>query len=345
MTGAYVIRRVLSGVLLLFGLTLITFVLYFMIPSDPGQIFAGRGATPEEIAKIDHQLGLDRPVLEQYGNFVWRLVRHGDFGRSLTGTSVNHVLASAAPVTASIVVGGAIMLLLLAFPLALLSAWKAHTAIDRIVLLISIMGIALHPFVVGAILRSVFSTHLGFLPYGVYCPLRGTGIDSVPTSGGFPIYTGTPPTCGGLADWTTHLLLPWLTFAFFFLPLYTRMIRARLLETMGEQYVRTARAKGASELRVLRRHVLKNAFLPIMTMLAMDMGTALTAAIYVETVFGLQGLGLTLIHAINGETFYDLPFIVAVFFVVAATIIVLTLLVDLLYGLLDPRIRLRSKTA
>jgi peptide/nickel transport system permease protein len=328
MTLAYVIRRVLSGLLLLFAHTLITFVLYFKIPSDPGQIFAGRGATPEEIARIDHQLGLDRPVLDQYGSFVWRLIRHGDFGRSLGGVSVNQTLAGAIPVTASIVVGGAIVLLLLAFPLALLSAWKAHTAIDRIVLLISILGIALHPFVVGAILRSVFSTHLGFLPYGTYCPLRAT-----------------PPTCGGLSDWTTHLLLPWLTFAFFFLPLYTRMIRARLLETMGEQYVRTARAKGASELRVLRRHVLKNAFLPIMTMLAMDMGTALTAAIYVETVFGLRGLGLTLIHAINGETFYDLPFIVAVFFVVAATIIVLTLLVDLLYGLLDPRIRLRSKTA
>jgi peptide/nickel transport system permease protein len=159
------------------------------------------------------------------------------------------------------------------------------------------------------------------------------------------VVAGELPTCGGVYDWTTHLILPWLTFALFFLPLYVRMIRARLLETMGEPYVLTARAKGASEVRALRRHVLKNALLPITTMLAMDLGTAITAAIYVETVFGLPGLGLTLVSAINGQTFYDLPFIVAVVFLVAATIVVLTLVVDVAYGLLDLRIRLRRAPA
>jgi len=249
-------------------------------------------------------------------------------------------------VTLAIVIGGAVMLVLLAFPLALLSARYAQSLLDRVILLVSIFGIALHPFVVGAVLRGVFAGDLGLLPHGVYCPLHGTATDWVPTRNGYPVVVaGELPTCGGVYDWTTHLILPWLTFALFFLPLYVRMIRARLLETMGEPYVLTARAKGASEVRVLRRRVLKNALLPITTMLAMDLGTAITAAIYVETVFGLPGLGLTLVSAINGQTFYDLPFIVAVVFLVAATIVVLTLVVDVAYGLLDPRIRLRRAPA
>ncbi|HEY2939324.1 MAG TPA: ABC transporter permease [Gaiellaceae bacterium] len=140
------------------------------------------------------------------------------------------------------------------------------------------------------------------------------------------------------------MILPCVTFACFFLPLYTRMIRTRLLETLGEPFVLTARAKGASELRILRRHVLKNALLPIMTMLAMDMGTALTAAIYVETVFGLPGLGLVAVRAISGETGpFDLPVILGIVFVVAVTVVALTLVVDLLYGFLDPRIRVGSE--
>jgi peptide/nickel transport system permease protein len=344
-TAAFVLRRLLSGVLLLFGLTLITFVIYFKIPADPGQYFAGEGATREQIASIDQKLGIDKPVISQYKDFVWGIVRHGDFGDSFSGTPISTTLKEVAPVTISLVIGGALVLILLAFPLALLSARYAHTWIDRAILLVSIFGIALHPFVVGAILRGVFAGDLGLLPHGVYCPIRGTATDWVPTSHGFPIIRGTPPTCGGISHWSTHLLLPWFTFAFFFLPLYVRMIRARLLETMSEPFVQTARAKGASELRLLRKHVLKVALLPITTMLAMDMGTALTAAIYVETVFGLHGLGLAVVQAINGQTFYDLPLIVAVVFVVAATIVLLTLIVDLAYGFLDPRIRLQRKAS
>jgi peptide/nickel transport system permease protein len=346
MTVGFVVRRLFSGLLLLFGLTLITFVIYFKIPADPGQYFAGPGATQEQIAVIDRKLGIDKPVLAQYKDYVWKIVRYGDFGDSFTGTPISKTLKEVAPVTISLVVGGALVLLLLAFPLALISARYAQTWIDRTILLVSIFGIALHPFVVGAILRNVFAVHLKVLPYGVYCPLRGTATELVQNPNGTPVTLNyAPPTCGGPRDWAVHLLLPWITFAFFFLPLYVRMIRARLLETMSEPYVMTARAKGASEGRVLRKHVLKIALLPITTMLAMDMGTALTAAIYVETVFGLRGLGLAVVQAINGQTFYDLPLIVAVVFVVAATIVVLTLIVDLAYGFLDPRIRLRGSEA
>lgn len=153
MIAAYVIRRVLSGLLLLFGLTLITFVIYFKIPADPGQYFAGPGATQAQIKAIDKQLGIDEPVIDQYGKFVWGIVRYGDFGSSFGGSSVNHTLATVAPVTLSIVAGGAVVLVLLAFPLALLSARYAQSLLDRAILLVSIFGIALHPFVVGAAAR------------------------------------------------------------------------------------------------------------------------------------------------------------------------------------------------
>ena len=343
--AAQIARRLLSGILLLFALTLVTFVIYYEIPADPGKALCP-DCTASEIKAIDHRLGVDESVLVQYGNFIWRIVRHGDLGQGFNSGSVNATVRAAAPITLSLVVGGALVLLLLSFPLALLSALKAQTVVDRAVLMFSILGIALHPFVVGAILRGFFNGDLHVLPHGQYCPLFGTH-ELVPEYKiGEPYPAGPPPTCGGLADWSKHLLLPWLTFACFFLPLYVRMIRARLLETLGEQYVVTARAKGASELRILRRHVLKNALLPITTMLAMDMGTALTAAIYVETVFGLPGLGLSAIAAISGANGpFDLPVILAIVFVVATTIVVLTLLVDLAYGFLDPRIRLRREPA
>jgi peptide/nickel transport system permease protein len=195
-SAAFVLRRLLSGFLLLFGLTLITFVIYFKIPADPGQYFAGPQASQEQIDAIDQKLGIDKPVISQYADFVWGIVRHGDFGDSFSGTPISKTLKEVAPVTISLVIGGALVLILLAFPLALLSARYAHTWIDRMILLVSIFGIALHPFVVGAILRGVFAGDLGVLPHGVYCPLQGTATDWVPTEHGFPIIRGAPPTCG-----------------------------------------------------------------------------------------------------------------------------------------------------
>ncbi len=151
------------------------------------------------------------------------------------------------------------------------------------------------------------------------------------------------PLCGGPGAWASHLALPWVTFALFFVPLYLRMIRRRMLDVLGEPYVRTARAKGASEARVLYRHALRNAISPIVTMAGMDMGMAIGIALYVETVFGLPGLGRTTIAALSGLRGYDLPVIVAVVLVTAVAIVLLNLLVDLSLYAIDPTIPVRGR--
>lgn len=323
----YIIRRLASGVLLILALTLITYVVFFTIPANPTCLVLdcgpGNHTTPAEFAAARHRLGLDRPVLVQYGHFLWGVVRHGSFGESYTRRyTISSALEQAVPPTASIVLGGALLLILLAFPLGTLSALRANRLLDRVVLTFSLLGIAFHPFVVGLLLQQVFAVDLGIAPKWSYCSL-----------------TGSSSTCHGVTAWAYHLYLPWLVFALFFLPLYTRMFRSRMIDTLGEPYVRTARSKGASEFRVLSRHVLRNAALPILPMLAMDVGTAVTTAIYVEAIFRIGGLGTLAVNALSGNAgSYDLPTIVGIVFVVACAVVVLNLVADLSMVALDPRI-------
>lgn len=329
---SYIARRLGSGVLLILALTLVTYVVFFTIPVNPTCLALdcspGNRTTPAQFAAAKHELGLDRPVLVQYGRFLWGVVRHGSFGESFTlRYPIGSALAKAIPPTASIVLGGAVMLVLLALPLGLISALRPNHAIDRAVLAASLVGIAMHPFVVGLLLQRVLADEWRIVPHSGYCPLHAGG-DSASGTG-----------CGGVFAWASHLYLPWLVFALFFLPLYARMFRARLLDTLGATYVRTARAKGASELRVLGRHVLRNAILPILPMLAMDVGTAVTTAIYVEMIFDIGGLGTFAVGALSGSgSGYDLPAIVGVVFIVACAVVVLNLLADLAIVVLDPRI-------
>ncbi len=326
----YVIVRLLSGVLLMLALTLVTFVLFLRIPVDPAIYVADR-PTEQERARINHELGVDRPVLVQWGKFVKRLVTEGSLGNSLFGSvAVNSILKRSLAPTASLVAGGFALLLLLAVPLGVLSALRPQTVFDRSVFTLAILGIVLHPFVIGLILRGVVANRWHLAPDGGYCPL------SAPP----PASLFGPQPCGGLAAWASHLWLPWITFAFFFLPLYTRMVRARVLENLGARYVLTARAKGASEWRVVSRHVSRNAAGPVIAMLAMDVGTVVTAAIYIETIFGLGGIGSLVAQNLSGSHGYDLHVLVGVVFVVAAAITVLNLLADFATLALDPRIRL-----
>jgi peptide/nickel transport system permease protein len=327
--AAYFVRRLVSALILVFALTFVTFVIFTIIPTQPGCQVVNcqppRPSPPEVVAAAEHKLGVDRPIVVQYGDFVWTLLRHGTLGNAYRGFSVDKTLGQAIPATASIILGGAVVLLLLAIPLAFLSARRPRSLLDRGILLFALFGIALHPFVVGITLRNVFGRRLGIAPDAGYCALTHA------------------ESCSGPAQWAYHLWLPWLTFAFFFLPLYTRMIRSRVLDTYGEQYVIAARAKGASEYRVMRKHVLRNAIPPVLSMLATDIGTALTAAIYIETVFGLNGLGNLAVGALNGETGgYDLPVIVGVIFTVAVTVALFSMLADLAVAWLDPRVRLAS---
>jgi peptide/nickel transport system permease protein len=346
----YAIRRILAGLTLLFAMSILTFALFRLIPLPSGCLVLpcgpGTTTTDAQLRAAEHQLGTDQPVVVQYAKFIWRIVRHGSFGDSWTHGPINAQLAHAAPPTISVVVGGMIVLLVFAIPLGLVSAIHAGDRIDRLILILTIVGVALHPFIVGLFLRRLFFDYTHLTPPGGYCSLLPA--HPPPEVRGSITFSGPPgaplaPVCGGPAQWAWHMVLPWLTFALFFLPLYTRMIRARVIETMGAQHVTAARARGASEARVLRSHVMRPALMPLVTMIGLELGAALMAAIYIETIYGLGGIGALMVNAVTGAGAafgYDLPLLAALFFCIAAVAILLNLITDLLYGFLDPRVRL-----
>jgi ABC-type dipeptide/oligopeptide/nickel transport system permease subunit len=218
---------------------------------------------------------------------------------------------------------------LLALPLGAIAATRPRTPTDRGILAVSVIGLAVHPFVLALFLRDFISTHFHVNPFS-YCPLFG--------------HSRLYP-CSGPVSWASHLAVPWLVFALFFLPLYLRMIRVRLLETYSEPYISTARAKGASEPRILRVHALRNAVGPLLPMLAIDAGTAITAAIYIETVFNLPGLGQKSVTALSGAAGgYDLPLIVGIVAVVGTFVVLLNVAADAAGAWLDPRIRAKTSS-
>jgi peptide/nickel transport system permease protein len=324
----YLIRRLLWAVLLFFAVTVVSYILFFVIPADPARQFAGKGATPETIAKAKHYLHLDEPIYQQYGRFVWRLVYHHDLGHSYYNReSVNHIIADAAPVTASLVIGGALFWMLIAIPIGVLSALRPRSLLDRGAMMFVLIGISAHPVWIGLIFAWLF---------GFYAHEHGSPI-YFPISNYADFINPPPGQPGGPVQWAYHLILPWTTFMILFAALYVRMIRANVMETLNEDYVRTARAKGAPESVVLRSHVLRNAMLPVVTMLGMDIGLALGGAIFTESVYGLPGLGRTAVQALQN---YDTPTIMGVIVFATIVIIVFNLIVDLLYAVIDPRIRL-----
>ena len=324
----YLIRRLLWAVLLFFAVTVVSYILFFVIPADPARQFAGKGATPDTIAKAKHYLHLDEPIYQQYGRFVWRLVYHHYLGHTYYNReSVNHIIADAAPVTASLVIGGALFWMLIAIPIGVLSALRPRSLLDRGAMMFVLIGISAHPVWIGLIFAWLF---------GFYAHEHGSPI-YFPISNYADFFNPPPGQPGGPVQWAYHLILPWTTFMILFAALYVRMIRANVMETLNEDYVRTARAKGAPEAVVLRSHVLRNAMLPVVTMLGMDIGLALGGAIFTESVYGLPGLGRTAVQALQN---YDTPTIMGVIVFATIVIIVFNLIVDLLYAVIDPRIRL-----
>src|SRR5207247_2110700 len=220
--------------------------------------------------------------------FIDRLIIHQNLGFSFANRqSVNSIVGNAAPVTASLVFGGAIFWMLLALPLGILSGLRPRSLLARAAMRFVLIGISSHPIWIGLIFAYVFGFRLHWTPITGYCDFINPATE-----------------CGGPIQWAYHMVLPWATFAILFAALYVRMIRANVLDTMNEDYVRTARAKGAPERRVLRSHILRNALLPVVTMLGMDISLALGGAIFTETVYGLPGLGKTAIGALN---FNDIP--------------------------------------
>jgi peptide/nickel transport system permease protein len=330
----YIIRRLLWAVVLFIAVTAVTYVIFFLIPADPARLVAGKAATPEDIERAARFLGTDQPIYVQYGKFLKRLVLEGSLGTSFgTRQDVNGIVAAAAPVTVSLVVGGAVLWMLIAVPIGVFSALRPRSLLDRFAMVAVLIGISAHPVWIGLILSYVF----GYVPtQGEFLGMSFPAFTLFPIQGYCDLFN--PATdCGGVVDWAHHMILPWTTFAILYAALYVRMIRANVMEALEEDYVRTARAKGAPEAVVLRSHVLRNAMLPVVTMLGMDIGYALGGAIFTESVFGLPGLGKVAVESLVG---FDLSVTTGVVVFAATAVIVLNLVVDLLYAYIDPRIRL-----
>jgi peptide/nickel transport system permease protein len=314
--AAFVFKRVIWAFVLVFLISFITFVLFFIVP-DEARVASNTSA--DALISLARQYDVQgQSVFEQYGRFMWQVFVHGDFGKSVvTGRSVGQNLASALPVTISLVVGGMILWLMIAFTIGILSALRPRSLLDRTSMVFVLIGVSAHPIWIGLLLSYVFGYKLGITPIAGYCDFFNPSLE-----------------CGGAADWFYHMILPWLTFSFLFAALYTRMIRAMVLETLQEDYVRTAQAKGASSARVMKSHVLRNAMLPIVTMIGMDMAIAFGGALFVETVFDLPGVGGMLY---NGTTRLDLPVIMGVFMVISFAVVIANMVADIVCMMLDPR--------
>ncbi|MGB2953592.1 MAG: ABC transporter permease [Gaiellaceae bacterium] len=329
----YLIRRLLWAGVLFIAVTIVTYIIFFLIPADPARRACGQQVTQQCVKQARHYLGLDRPVYVQYGKFLGRLipisfkggphVKMPSLGISFANRQkVNSIVGAAAPVTASLVFGGAITWLLISIPIGVLSALRPRSFLDRASMTFVLIGISAHPVWIGLIFLYLFAFKTHIFPLGGYCNVIN------PPAGA---------NCGGPVQWFYHMILPWLTFAILFAALYVRMIRANVLETLNEDYVRTARAKGAPEWRVLRSHVLRNAMLPVVTMLGMDIALGLGGAIFTENIYGLPGLGQQVRQSLDS---FDLPTTQGIIVFGTVAIISFNLIVDLLYAAIDPRIRL-----
>ena len=317
--GRFLIRRTLLGVFVLWLITLLVFVIFFVSPSDVARTMAGRQATPQMVALIQHRLGLDEPLWRQYLTFVGRAVR-GDLGYDYYHqVPVTTIIASALPKTLSLVLGAAVLWLLLGVLTGVLSAVRPRSVADRTLTVFALTFYSMPTFLLGLLLL-----------YFAYYRLTLAGFDWFPAGGYVPLEQDP-------ADWARSLVLPWLTLALVMAATYTRLTRASMLDVLGEDYIRTARSKGIGENRVIYRHGLRAALTPVATQFGIDLGTLLGGVIVTETIFGIDGLGREAITAIFRQ---DLPVIVGIVLVAATAVVVANLVVDVCYAYLDPRVRL-----
>ena len=315
----FLIRRILAGIIVLWVVASLTFFLFFVaVPEGVvARNLAGRAATPQVVAEVERNLGINEPKLVQYGHYLNNLL-HGNLGFSYYSQQpVTTIIKQALPATLSVVIGGTVLWLLAGLGTGILSATRARSLFDRIATVGVLAGVSAPVFVVGELLI-----------VGVYLQLNNHGI-------GF-IQTGYTPITQSFTGWLGCMILPWITLAIVQAAVYTRLSRGSLLDTLGEDYIRTARAKGLTERRVLYRHAVRSAMTPVVSQLGIDIGALLGGVIVVEQVFGLQGLGQQTVTAITqGDGQLVVGFVIlAALFVVAANLIV-----DISYAILDPRVR------
>jgi peptide/nickel transport system permease protein len=322
----YVMRRLAWVVVLLFAISILTFAMFFMLPGDPAAQAVPKGATPETLALIRHRMGLDLPLWKQYLNFLHGpdLVGAGhasgvlnwppNLGWSFRNQEpVLNTILDRLPVTASLTLGSAFFWLLIGIPIGVQAALRPRSVRDRAAMGFALFGVSMPVFITGIGLLYVFYFKLGWSPAPKYVPFSDNPL-----------------------QWANQLLLAWITIALGTAALYVRMVRGNMLEVAGEDYVRTARAKGLSERRVVVKHILRSSLTPVVTMLGLDIGVLLGGAIVTEKVFGLPGVGATTVQAIIDN---DLPLIQGVVLFAAFFVVMFNLIVDIFYAVLDPRVR------
>ncbi|MGI5329254.1 ABC transporter permease [Actinomadura nitritigenes] len=334
---AYIIRRLVGAVLMLLLISLVTFGIFFWLPKLAGQTtdqlaasYVGKAPTAEAIQATKERLGLDKPVVVQYGHYLKGIVAGEDFkagpvtdhcpapclGYSFrTSQPVLPTLMDRAPATLGLAVGAAIVWLIVGVSTGVISALKRGSIWDRAAMVIALSGVSLPIYFTGLVSLALFSYKLGIFPGG----------------GSYVGFSQNPLT------WFESLVLPWITLAFLYAAMYARLTRAGMLETMNEDYIRTARAKGLPEKTVITKHALRASLTPILTIFGLDFGLLIGGAVLTENTFSIPGLGQLAISSIGTG---DLPMVLGVTTLAATFIVVINLIVDLLYAIIDPRVRL-----
>jgi peptide/nickel transport system permease protein len=311
--GAYIAGRLFATLIVMAIVGVIVFLLLHLAPGSPAAIIAGDNATPAMITKINHELGLDKPLPIQFGIWAWNIIR-GNFGTSIfSGAPVIQLIGQRLPATISLTFITIVFSATIAVTAGLLAAWRAGGILDRTLMGVAALGFSVPVFVVGFLLIYLFAIVLKWLPVQGYVPLSQ-----------------------GLWPWLSHLILPALALGLAYLALIARITRASVLEVLSEDYMRTARAKGASTSSQLFHHALRNAGVPIVTVIGIGIALLISGVVLTETVFNIPGIGRLTVDAISNR---DYPIIQGVMVVFSGAYVIINLLIDLSYTLIDPRIR------
>jgi len=310
---SFLVRRILATIPVMVVVALFVFSLLFVAPGDPAAVIAGDQATPEQVERIRQSLGLDRPFLVQFSDWAWRLL-HADLGRSIfTNLPVTTMIAQRIEPTLSLMTITLLFSIIVAVPVGVLAAWKAGTWIDRLVMGFAVLGFSVPVFVVGYLLAYFIALELEWLPVQGYTPIAR-----------------------GLWPWLENLILPAIALGFAYIALIARITRAAMLEVLQQDYIRTARAKGLAQTPVLFIHALKNASIPIVTVIGIGVALLIGGAVVTESVFAIPGLGRLTVDAILRR---DYPVIQGIVLLFSFVYVLVNLAVDLIYTLIDPRIR------
>jgi peptide/nickel transport system permease protein len=310
---AYILKRLLATIPVMATVAVIAFMLLHLTPGDPAALIGGDLASPEDLRRIREQLGLERPLVEQFLGWLWHVLQ-GDLGTSLfSQIPVSQLIAQRLEPT--LIIGLTIMLVavLVAVPLGVIAAWKAGSWIDHLIMTLAVIAFSMPIFLIGYLLILKFSVELKWFP------VRG-----------YQSFSNGP------AKFFPHIVLPSLTVSFIYIALLTRMTRATMLDVLNQDYIRTARAKGMATPRLLVIHALKNAAIPIVTMIGVGLSSLLGGIVVTETVFAIPGVGRLMIDAILRR---DFPILQGVILVLSALYVLINLVIDLSYSLFDPRIR------